>query len=585
VNNGSMTDQQTWFDKLIKSQNYSVLQKKPIAYFCIEYALSELLPTYAGGLGVLAGDYVRELADQHIPAVAVGLYYQSKYGELDVVREPSSSHLDTLTPQEQGVSPVLDTNGKPLVLKLPFPDHPLFVKAWVWNDKTVPVYLLDTNIQENTPEDRAIGNKLYDGDRQIRLKQEMVLGIGGFRLLEALGIAPSIYHLNEGHSALLYLELIRHEMQKRKIGFQEALPLASHHVVFTNHTLLPAGNEVYDNDLFTYLLSPYADEMGVSLSDIVPLGAIHDSHTFSFSLFALRLAGKINAVSVLHGKEAAKTWGDFPIESVTNGIHLPTWDKIEKSSGSNFKIEANTNEKHNNSQTLWQVHQENKRELLDFIQRKTGQVWSEDELLLGWARRMVRYKRPLALFGELERLLTLVRNPQRPIRIVMSGIAHYKDGEGKALMKSVQDMLEKYFPHTAVYLSEYNITVARLMVSGCDVWLNTPTVGFEACGTSGMKAGLNGVLPFSTKDGWVDEIDLSEVGWALDNDMIHDNILDILEQEIVPMYYSDHQKWEQYMSNCRLLIQKQFSATRMLQDYFEKMYLPILNSSSTHYFS
>jgi starch phosphorylase len=442
------------------------------------------------------------------------------------------------------------------------------VKAWLWEEGTIPVYLLDTDVTENTPADRAITYKLYDSDKETRIKQEMVLGIGGFRLLEKLNIQPSIYHMNEGHSALLDLEIIRHEMQKRKIGFKEAQALSTHHVVFTNHTLVPAGNEIFNNELFTLMLNRYASELGVPVTEIAALGTISESHSFSLSLFGLRFAGKTNAVSKLHAEEASKTWSGYTFEAVTNGIHVPSWDKVPTDT------------------SLITAHAENKKNLLRYIEQKTGIAWKENDLLLGWARRIVPYKRPLALFGELERFKKIALSTERPVKVVMTGIAHQGDHEGRTIIQTLKDMIEKDLKGAVVFLPEYSTTVAKYLTSGCDIWLNTPVVGSEACGTSGMKASLNGTLTCSTKDGWVYEVAISEIGWELESDIISKSVLDVLENEIVPSYYNaDRSGWEKKMQNSRTLIQTQYSATRMLKEYFEKLYLPILTSSYAHYLS
>lgn len=553
-----------WFEDFRHSEYGGLLQKKPIAYFSVEFALSDLLPSYAGGLGVLAGDYVRELGDQKIPAVAVGLYYQSKYGTLDEPHKLPATAL--LSPEEQGLQPVLDQSQKPVVIKVPIEDHDVFVKAWVWQKNSIPVYLLDTDVEENSHVDRQIVYQLYDADKETRLKQEMVLGIGGFRLLEKLGIAPSIYHMNEGHSAMLYLEIIRHEMAKRKIGFKEAIALSTHHVVFTNHTLVTAGNEIFSNELFTFLLSRYASELEVPLSDILALGSIQETNSFSMSLISLKLAGRINAVSSLHSKEAIKSWSEYKFDYVTNGIHLPSWDKTQ-------------------GLDLAAAHKENKKALLEFIYKQTGKTWGENELLIGWARRMVRYKRPMSILGDIARLKSLVK-PGQPIRIVMGGIAHQTDDDGRTMVNQIKEIMQKELPDTAVFLEEYNATMAGLLTSGCDLWLNTPVIGSEACGTSGMKASLNGTLPLSTKDGWIYEVNTSDIGWDIDSDSVEKSILDVLEYDILPLYYgADKSRWVTLMENGRSLIQVKFSATRMLKEYIEKLYLPIITSSLTHYSS
>ncbi len=559
-----MNDYSSWFDEFRKSEHFAFLQKKPIAYFSVEYALSDVLPTYAGGLGVLAGDYVRELGDQKIPAVAIGIYYQNKYGSLDAPHKQSPSAI--LNPEEQGLKPVLDEDQKPILVKVPIEDHDVFLKAWVWQNNSIPVYLLDSDVEENSHVDRQIVYQLYDADKETRLKQEMILGIGGFRLLEKLNIQPSIYHMNEGHSAMLYLEIIRHEMQKRKIGFNDAISLSNHHVVFTNHTLVASGNEIFSNELFNFLLSRYASELEVPISDILALGSIQDSNSFSMSLMSLKLAGKINAVSELHAKEAVKSWSDYSFDFVTNGIHIPSWDKVGESD-------------------LIFTHRENKKLLLSQIKNQTGIEWGIDDLLIGWARRMVRYKRPLSLFGDIQRLKLLAQE-KTPIRIVMAGIAHQSDDDGREMVEQIKEIMKKDLPDTAVFLSDYNITLARFLTTGCDIWLNTPVVGSEACGTSGMKSALNGTLTMSTKDGWIYEVNTAEIGWDIDSGSIEKSILDVLQHDILPKYYKeDKNQWQQLMKNGRNLVLKKFSATRMLKEYIEKLYLPTITSSYSHYAS
>lgn len=546
-----------WFEQFRTSKPYHLLQQKPLAYFSIEYALSDKLPTYAGGLGILAGDYIKELSDQHIPAVAVGLYYQSRYG-FDPHHHNQDGEHPTLTPNDQGLEAVMDKHNNPLVISVPIQDHDILVKVWKWQHDSIPLFLLDTNVEGNAVEDRAIGFKLYDANKETRVKQEMILGIGGVRVLEALEIQPSLYHMNEGHSAFLLLEVIRHEMAKRKIGFHEASKLVAHHVVFTNHTLVPAGNDIFSNELISIMLGGYASQIEVPMTSITELGTVKDSNDFSLAVLAMRLAGKTNGVSQLHVKEANKIWPDFAWEPVTNGIHIPSWE-VEGS------------------------HVANKKKLLEYIAHETGQNWNEATLLLGWARRMVRYKRPLALFGDIQRFVSLAKNNDKPFKVVIAGISHQADDEGRDLIRQLQEMLLKDLHGSVVYLADYNKSLARSMISGCDVWLNTPVVGSEACGTSGMKASLNNTLTLSTKDGWLAEVDVAQIGWTADSDSIQTSLLDVLEQQIIPTYYDDKAKWESLQKNGRELILHQFSATRMLRDYFEKTYLPIIHSSFEHY--
>ncbi len=553
------------FERLRATPQYERFAQRPVAYFCAEYAMiNDDQRRYAGGLGVLAGDMVREAADLGFPLVAVGLYYRQGYicPSRQVGGQPAQVCLTT-PPRHAGFEPVRDKDGKRLHLSVPIQDRDIKVRTWVMKIGNVPLYVLDTNCEENSPADRTITDRLYADDRETRLKQEIVLGIGGLRLLEALDLHPSVYHLNEGHSAMLALELIRHEMEERHIGFDEAKQFAKRRIVLTNHTLVPAGNEVFSYDLAAMLLQRYAAQLNVPVNELVKLGLVQQSREFSMSMLAFRMSAIINAVSRLHARKAKEIWPDYPMVAVTNGVHVPTWDRIGEATAKG---------------EFWKSHQQCKRELLDYIKQTTGRQWSPDELLVGWARRFVRYKRPLAPFEDAGRLGGMARNPGRPFHLVYSGFPHPGDGDGAWLRDEVVRQADGEFSDVAVYLPEYDLKLAQLMVSGCDVWLNTPVVGFEACGTSGMKAALNGVLPLSTKDGWVDEADLTACGWPLNSERVSADFLDRLERDILPLYYSRGtngvpEVWEEYMRGARNMVLGRFTATRMFREYVETLYL------------
>ncbi len=560
-----MEKNNNWFSTFRTSANFEYLKKHPVAYFCAEYALTSDIETYAGGLGILAGDMVREAAAQHIPLVAVGLYYHDGYETLHPVDERGyidEPHVHPL-PEHLGLTPVLDGEGGRLIISVPIQERSVKAQVWSWQVGNVTVYLLDTNVNENEVLDRKITDHLYVADKETRLKQEIVLGIGGYRLLQVLDIHPSVYHLNEGHSAMLSLEILHEQMKKHTVSFQEAKPYARERIVFTNHTLVISGNDVFNSDLVSLLLSGYVREAGIPMNEILDLGIVRGSSEFSMTMMSLRMAGKMNAVSKLHAKKAKELWPDYQMVPITNGIHLPTWNAI-------------SDEEH-----IWQSHQANKRELLQKIQLYSGKTWHEDDLLIGWARRLVSYKRPMALFDDIEKLVEIATNKKRPVRIIIAERLHPSDHEGAKMLEQIRGIIEKHLKDTAVYLPDYDMKLAQMLVAGCDIWLNTPIVGFEACGTSGMKAALNGALPCSTKDGWVHEIDLYKVGWPLDNDAITASIMGILEHDIVPLYYDRDnsnipQNWVENMSNARKLIQDQFSASRMLQEYIEQLYQPLL---------
>lgn len=550
-----------WFNIQQSKTQFQRFQKHPIAYFCAEYALEQAIPTYAGGLGILAGDVVREAADQKLPFVSVGLYYHE--GRVRDSEEITKIHVRTI-PENVGFTPVLNKKGERLNISVLIQDHDVVAQAWEFKQGKNSVYMLDTDVEKNTIVDRRITDYLYVGDKKIRLKQEIILGIGGLRLLEALNIHPSVYHLNEGHSAMLIFELIRHEMKEKKLNFDEAKQFAKKYVVFTNHTLVTAGYEVYSNDLVSLLLSKYAQQINVPISELIKLGSVQESSTFSMTMLLLRTARIISAVSKLHAKKALEIWPDHPMIGITNGVHTKTWDRI----GTDVSEPG----------TFWPHHQKRKMELLAYIKDKLGVQWGRDELLIGWVRRFVAYKRPLAAFDNVERFKKIAQNSDRPVRLVIGGKPHIDDSDGLAILNKLKSLIEGELAGSVIYMPKYSMDIAKILESGCDVWLNTPIVGFEACGTSGMKAAMNGVLPFSTKDGWVDEIELSKVGWRIDNDNITKSILDILEYDIAPMYYDRDSSgipklWEEYMRNARTMAMDRFCTTRMLREYIEKLYL------------
>lgn len=551
-----------WFKDFIASDEAKTLHERPIVYFCAEYAINDELPIYAGGLGVLAGDIIREAAQQSFPLISVGLYYYEGYRSHDLYKEGiMMKNVVAVNPADTSLKPVVDDKNNRIIVTIPIQDKQIHIQAWSMKIGTVTVYLLDTRIAENDEEGRQITDYLYASSKETRFKQEMVLALGGLRLLEALKISPTGYHLNEGHSALLALEIARHEMRKHKRTFQEELQNTKEHIFFTNHTLVNAGNDTFNTDLVAALLSGFAKELGVPTSEIIKLGTISGSSIFSMTLLALRMAGKANAVSKLHAEKAKEIWTDHPMIPITNGIHVQTWDKIYS------------------SDQLWANHLVNKRELLGHIYKETGEEWDENVLLLGWARRIVGYKRPLALFDNLAQFKKLAQTTDRPIRVVISGLSHESDTEGEIILEHIQKLVNEDLKGIVTYLPGHRMTNAKLLVAGCDVWLNTPIVGFEACGTSGMKAALNGVLTCSTNDGWVAEANLFDVGWLLKSENLSFDVLGILEKEIIPSFFSRNdknipEKWVSMMKNSREMVLNQFSATTMLRKYIEAFYIP-----------
>lgn len=561
-----MDQNEIWFNKFRESPEYRELSEHPVVYLSAEYALSDNLPIFAGGLGVLTGDMIRESFDQHFPMIGVGLYYYHGYKnqyEGDVSLEESRvRNFYSLN-----LKPVLDDSGNRLLINIPIDGRDVAVQAWAYEENSAKVYLLDTNVTSNSLEDRAICDFLYNQEREIRFKQEMVLGIGGFRLFEALNIYPSLYHMNEGHSAFLSIEVIRSMMRAHGVSFEEAVRLGKEKIIFTNHTLIFEGQEYFDMPLATRMLSGYAEDMRSTVKQIFDLGISEKSDLLSMTNLSLRSSGLTNAVSRLHAEKANSIWPGFSMIPITNGVHLPTWDQVQ------------------NEFELWSDHQQKKRQLLETVKSETGQIWGENELLIGWARRFVNYKRPMAILENIEVFKKMASDQSRPVRLIYAGHPHPADQEGTKVVNQIKELAQGELKGLIVYLENYNLDVAHQLTAGCDIWLNNPDVGYEACGTSGMKAALNGSLAMSTSDGWMAEIDISKIGWELDTHQVNKSILDNLVEQVIPMYYERTadglpDAWLDRMKTARSLISENFSSTRMLRDYIEKMYLRILENGN-----
>ena len=548
-----------YFIEFKKSLEYQAFVKNPVAYFCAEYALDSSFPTYAGGLGVLAGDFVREAAIQGFPLVSVGLLYKKAQSILSLEEHKEKHKLKI----------VIDKNNQEIIVSLPIEGRTVYAKAWLWEENKAKVYLLDTDTIENDVRDREITKHLYDENRDTRLKQEILLGIGGFRLLAQLGYRCSVYHLNEGHSAFLALELVRHEMEHQRVNFKNACEYAKKHVIFTNHTLVPAGQEQFLSEKVILFIERCAMQICLNSREISKLGSSeNDPNTFSMTTLSFKISNKSNAVSKLHTEKSKKIWPNEVIENVTNGIFLPRWDKTRNVSKEN----------------IWEHHLENKRKLLDLVKEKTGEIWNETDLVFAWARRLVEYKQPLLFLDHLDKLLEISKNSPMPIRIIFSGPTG--DNEGSFVGK-IKKIIEEQLKGTAAFIPNYSTDVAEILTDGADIWLNTPSVGSEACGTSGMKAGLNGVLSLSTADGWVYEVDGSEIGWIIDESQVEGELFYLVEKKILPLYEAhlknkEGSEWTEKMWKVRSLILENFSTSRVLKEYIEKLYIPTLKQKHIH---
>lgn len=544
-----------------------------VAYFCMEFALDDEYGIYSGGLGVLAGDILHQANDSQARLAGIGLAYASTYKQ-KLAKDGRQVEEDILIdPTANGLVKITDEDDKPIEVTIAIRDRHVKIQAWIKKIGQTSIILLDTNVPENSTADQHITNQLYIGDREHRLLQEMVLGIGGVRMLRAMGLEPDIYHMNEGHSAFLSLEVSSYYKNHHKdISFNLALQKCSQKIVFTNHTLVSAGRDVFSFELVSTYLFEYAKEIGIAIDQIIKMGKIEDTSLFSMNMMALRNACRTNAVSHYHAKKAEEIWKNHPLIPITNGIYLPRWTSPHKTK----LIEAGLTDK--SKKDFWMAHQQDKAELIKFAEAKTHKIIPQEALIISWARRFVSYKRPLALFWQLQRLKDIIESSPVPVHFLFGGKLHPHNEEGKELMSQVVKLSRSdEFKDHLTFIPNYNLEVARYLVRGSDVWLNTPIEGYEACGTSGMKAALNGVLQCSTNDGWVREVDWSNAGWILDSKHISESLYETIENEIIPLFanrQADYpEQWVQRMIESSKIITSGYSTQRMLNDYYAQLYV------------
>lgn len=538
----------------------------PVAYFCAEYGLDPNLPIYAGGLGILAGDTLKQAADNNFPLVAVGLLNRGFSMRQFITPEGDQVDQDWLfDPRSVGLENVfLDEN--PLFIKVHLTEVTVWLRCW---KKTlhngVILYLLDSDTDQNHLPERGLTQVLYCGTKELQLKQQLLLGIGGVKLLTALGIQPSIYHLQEGRPAFVHWQLIRELMDNHKIDYESARRLAIDKTVYTNHTLVAAGNQSYSMDLLRVLAKYYADKMHITLDELLRQGIDGDQSQFSVTRFALNVARKASGVSELHTKLSQENWPEYNWTNVTNGVHFPTWQSQQVA------------QMQNSPEDLWHAHNNEKANLAHFVQQQTGYTYDPNRFVISWARRLAGYKQMNMLFTDIKRLEQIVKNSERPVQILMAGKAHQGDSAGKAMLKEIIGYMQRELSGYALFVPNYNIAVAQALVKGSDIWLNTPIYGQEACGTSGMKACSNGVLQCTVPDGWAAEVDWSGLGWALTPNFTEENLYDLLEKEVIPQYYNRNarglpEKWIEMMQKT-ITLSNRFSADRMLREYVSNLYI------------
>lgn len=535
-----------------------------VAYFSMEFGLETRLPIYSGGLGVLAGDHLKAAADLGVPLVGVGLFYRGGYftQELDPSGRQTESY-NALDPEELGLQ------REPVDVTVDLAGHPVTAAVWRYDVGSVPLYLLDVP---------WLTDALYGGDREHRIRQELLLGVGGVRALRELGIEPSVYHVNEGHSAFLTIERAR-VLVEAGASADEALRQVRRATVFTTHTPVPAGNEIFGDDLVIRYVGELAQQAGLSHERLLALGRSTATHGFGLTPLALRLSSHKNGVSELHGEVAREMWSELwpgeepPIDAITNGVHLGTWlapelRQLLRSAGVHPEAPPGwaswQRAREVDSEALWSAHAALKRRL-------AAHAGLDPELLtIGFARRFATYKRADLVYSDLERLLSL------PVQVVVAGKAHPQDGPGKDLMQKIVELSRDEAKGRVVFLENYDIDLARMIIPGCDVWLNTPRRPYEASGTSGMKAAVNGVLNLSVLDGWWAEGYDPSYGWAIDGDSDEadaEQLYGLLEQQVVPRF-DDRDAWVEMMKSSIAELAPRFSMARTVIEYVDRYYVP-----------
>lgn len=611
--------------------------KPSVAYFSMEYGLTNILKIYSGGLGVLAGDYLKEASDSNIDLTAVGFLY--RYGYFTQTLSMEGQQIANYEAQDFGTLPLTqltDEEDKPLILEVPYPGRIVYASIWKVSVGRISLYLLDTDIPENSEWDRSITHQLYGGDWENRMKQEYMLGIGGILMLNKLGIKKQIYHCNEGHAALINVQRMVDYIENENLSFREALEVVRASALYTVHTPVPAGHDYFEEGLFGRYMGDFPDKLGITWQKFIDMGRENpgSNEKFSMSVFALNTCQEVNGVSWLHGKVSQKmfapVWkGYFPdelhVSSVTNGVHLPTWASTEWKKFFKTHFDKNFIPDQSNKKIweaiqrvpdseIWEIRKGLKHKLVDYIKAEFKDSWLKNQgdpsqvvsvlekidpnaLLIGFGRRFATYKRAHLLFMDLERLAKIVNNERFPIQFIFTGKAHPADGGGQGLIKHIVEISRRpEFLGKIIFLENYDMKLARRLISGVDVWLNTPTRPLEASGTSGEKAEMNGVLNFSVLDGWWYEGYKEGAGWALTDKRTYDNqqyqdqldavtIYHILENEIIPTFYAKNSKgyspeWVQYIKNSMSQIAPEYTMKRMLDDYVNRFYNKLATRSS-----
>ena len=622
-----MSDKTTWFNR-----HYPDHSNTSIAYFSAEYGLNEVLPIYSGGLGVLSGDHCKSASDMGLPFTAIGLFYKQGYFSQRInIHGWQETCFNTLNTSQLPILPALTANGTQAEISITFAGRTVYAKVWKVQIGRINLYLMDTDVPQNNPADRDLTSRLYGGDKETRIQQEIFLGIGGIRVLDALGIHPTVYHMNEGHSSFMGLELIRKLIHEHHLSFKEAKQIVANSSIFTTHTPVPAGNDTFPLYMMDKYFGDFWGQLGLSRYDFLELGLKRpEDQDFNMTVLALSMAGRKNGVSALHGAVSRDIFGDVwpgvpqndvPITHVTNGIHTLTWlspkikelyDKYLKPDWKSRIYNISTFEAVDSipDEELWSTHVELKHKMIGFVRdrlkaqklangesmeavRQVDSFLDPNALTIGFARRFATYKRANLIFRNLARIQNIINTPEKPVQIIFAGKAHPADGPAHEVIKNINDIARQEGFHGKIILLEnYNMTVARNLVQGVDVWMNNPRRPLEASGTSGQKVCINGVINFSILDGWWCEGYNGNNGWVIgdetefDNENSQDNIdsesiYDTLEEKIIPLFYKVNDKgipveWVKLMKNSIKSLSWNYSTDRMVKEYTERMYLPAM---------
>jgi len=622
-----MNFKQTW-----AATHAGVLGGKPVAYFSAEFGIHESMPIYSGGLGVLSGDHIMSASGLGVPLIGIGLYYDQGYfrQQLDQNGYQHEEYLDTKAdclPMEPAHSP----EGKPITIQIDTRSGRLLAKLWLLHVGRVKLYLLDCDVDGNSPEDRELTSRLYGGDERTRVRQELVLGVGGVRALRALGIHPGVYHLNEGHSAFGTLEVIRERMKFDGLTFHDALREVAQQTVFTTHTPVPAGHDRFHGSLVEEHLGPLRDELGISYEQLMGLGRVepqNESEPFCMTVVGLKLSRRANAVSALHGHISRRMWAhlwpwrveeEIPIGHITNGVHIPSWLAQQMMQLYDRHFPVNWMRRMGEPEVwqtihsvdpgeLWETHYALKNQLLAFVRRRLSRqlrrrgesddivdaarnALDPNVLTIGFGRRFATYKRASLIMSDVDRICRILADTERPVQLIFAGKAHPKDEPGKQLIQRVANLRhDPQFRGRIVFIEDYDINVCRHMIQGVDVWLNNPRRPLEASGTSGQKAVLNGALNLSILDGWWAEAYDGTNGFAIGHGTSHvsdeitdqrdaKSLLDVLENQVIPAFYERDvdglpRQWIKMMMNSISSLAWRFSAHRMVMDYTRSCYVP-----------